>query len=181
MKMIKRASFNRSYIVMVWNGLFIYSSRKECLWERPRLELRATGKRVGKGWWGGWSLACPFLKIEKNVPWFGAIIVIVKHRHCVHLLVKCLIWNAVIRASRKKLQKFCLPDISFMCLRQNIYRSAPIPRNPGCPERVLVVRLPYFLITSTVFLKSITKWFVPESLPKINRPTARKFKMKSWR
>ena len=41
----------------------------------------------------------------------------------------------------KKLQKISLQDLSLVCYRQNIYRSALISRNLACPEKIVVMRL----------------------------------------
>ena len=46
-----------------------------------------------------------------------------------------------LRVSRRKRGNFSLRDLSFLCYRWNIYRSALIPRKPFCHEKFLVTRL----------------------------------------
>ena len=74
----------------------------------------------------GRDLPALFRKLKK-MPYFAK-----KKPNCVHLWVKFLIYDTVLRLSRKK-------KLLFMCCRRNVCRSALILRNLPSPKKILDV------------------------------------------
>ena len=74
----------------------------------------------------GRDLPALFRKLKK-MPYFAK-----KKPNCVHLWVKFLIYDTVLRLSREK-------KLLFMCCRRNVCRSALILRNLPSPKKILDV------------------------------------------
>ena len=132
--------------------------------------------RLAHRGWGRQGLACLFLKIEKKCPYIR------KDRpDCIHLLVKRLIWKAILEATGKnKIQNFS----------HGVYRSALIPRHLTCPEKVLVAHL-YVVAFSCLMIstfsyilsiheKSIFKNFAKFTGKHLSRSIKMRYLLKVW-
>ena len=104
------------------------------MWAKSVLLSNWISRRVTRGGRGG-GLPRPFSKIRKKCPSFRK-----KCRNCVHLRLNVLIWNVVLRVSRrKKIHIFSLR--AFVSCVVDVYRRGLIPRKLPCPEKFLVTRL----------------------------------------
>ena len=126
------------------NNFWVYVTTKNSSLDKSYITLSSWRGNRGKE---GEFYVAPFLQLNKESCFW---------RKCpgfIHLWVKFLIENAVLRTSQKKISEIIpCQSLSFACCRLNVYRSTLILRNLSCPQNFLVTRL----ISQNILVVSFT-------------------------